>query len=52
MILLDWGDQAKHWDKRGAKSCRICKGATNLRDDDYLPTHKVCLERQMEEAAA
>lgn len=36
-----------HWDHRGPKPCRHCGGPTQLRDDDRLPSHKVCAEQAL-----
>lgn len=45
MTGLVWSDRS-HWDHR-AKPCRYCGRDTNLRDDDRLPSHKVCAEQAL-----
>jgi hypothetical protein len=42
---LAWGDRS-HWAAQ-AKPCRHCGGPTHLRDDDRLPSHKVCAEQAL-----
>lgn len=45
--LLDWSDRT-HWARADAP-CRHCVGRqpTRLRDDQGLPAHKVCAEREL-----
>jgi hypothetical protein len=43
--LLDWRD-ASHFDRTRALPCRYCGKTTHLRDDERLPSHKVCAEEQ------
>jgi hypothetical protein len=42
--VLDWSDR-EHWSSIRLP-CIHCKGATNLRDDDNRPSHKVCAEQE------
>lgn len=45
MTVLAWADRS-HWATQ-AKPCRHCKELTHLRDDDRLPSHKVCAEQAL-----
>ncbi|MFJ3786482.1 hypothetical protein [Streptomyces sp. NPDC090093] len=40
--LLDWRSSA-HWSSE-RRPCRYCSVATNLRDEDGVPSHKTCAE--------
>lgn len=40
---LDWSAR-RHWVKKNLP-CRYCRRATNLRDENGEPSHKVCAER-------
>lgn len=45
MTGLVWNSPA-HWDHR-AKPCQHCERETHLRDDDRLPSRKVCAEQAL-----
>ncbi|CAM5514035.1 putative protein OS=Streptomyces rimosus subsp. rimosus (strain ATCC / DSM 40260 / JCM 4667 / NRRL 2234) OX=1265868 GN=SRIM_040615 PE=4 SV=1 [Streptomyces rimosus subsp. rimosus] len=42
--LLDWRS-GEHWSAE-PRPCRYCSRATNLRDEDGVPSHKTCAETQ------
>ncbi|MER5312947.1 hypothetical protein ABT034_34825 [Streptomyces sp. NPDC002773] len=42
--LLDWRSSV-HWSSE-LRPCRYCSVATNLRDEDGVPSHKTCAEAQ------
>ncbi len=42
--LLDWRS-SEHWSAE-PRPCRYCSRATNLRDEDGVPSHKTCAEAE------